>query len=199
MSTQGLTFSAAVVLLLLDIAPVRGRDTYDPGDRPAGYADFKWELPSRETKSPEPPPPAVARPATISTDVLRHPPSLKARRLLQKAIHLSELGNYPAAIQGFQEALAKEPSAAPYAHNLLGLEYLRISEFAKAKDSFEEAVRLMPRESINHANLALTLAWVGDWESAEREVHEALNLDHANSRAKSIQGLITARMEVPRE
>jgi hypothetical protein len=128
MPTQGIVFSAALVsLLLFDIAPVRGQEPYNVGDRPPGYTDFDWELLSLETKSPGPPQAAAARPATISTDVLRHPPSLKARRLLQKAMHLAEHGNHPAAVQGLQEALVKEPSAAPYARNLLGLEYLRTS------------------------------------------------------------------------
>jgi Flp pilus assembly protein TadD len=89
--------------------------------------------------------------------VLRHPLSSKARRLLDKAMHLADVGDHAAAIEGLQEALAIYPSDAPYAHNLLGLEYIETSRFTNAKNSFEEAVRLMPHESVNHSNFGLSL------------------------------------------
>lgn len=135
---------------------------------------------------PQSPQLAPAHPATVSTDVLRHPLSSKARRLLDKAMHLTDLGNHTAAIEGLQEALAKYPSDAPYAHNLLGLEYIETGRFTDAKNSFEEAVRLMPHESVNHSNFGLSLAIVGEWDSAELEVRKAIQLDRANSKAKLI-------------
>ena len=49
-------------------------------------------------------------------------------------MHFAELGNHHAAIDGLREALAKCPSDAPYAHNLLGLEYIEdASVYAKRK------------------------------------------------------------------
>ena len=86
---------------------------------------------------------------------------------------LADLGNHTAAIEGLQEALAKYPSDAPYAHNLLGLEYIETGRFTDAKNSFEEAVRLMPHESVNHSNFGLSLAIVGEWDSAELEVRKS--------------------------
>ena len=101
-------------------------------------------------------------PATISKDFLIHPLSAKARRRLVKALHLAKLGEHPAAIKELRETLLKEPSSAPYAQNLLGVEYVHNQQFAEARNSFEEAVRLMPHESINHSNLGVSLAVAGD-------------------------------------
>jgi Tfp pilus assembly protein PilF len=129
-------------------------------------------------------------PATISSDILRHPLTPKARRRMLKALHLADLGNHSAAIQELREALVKEPSSAPYAHNLLGIEYVENKQFAEARSSFEEAVRLMPHESVNHSNLGFSLAVTGDLTSAEQEARKAIELDPENSRAKSLLDLL---------
>ena len=46
----------------------------------------------------------------------------------------------------------------------------------------------MPRESSNHSNLGLSLAIVGDWDSAEKEERKALQLDKSNSKAEADPG-----------
>jgi Flp pilus assembly protein TadD len=125
-------------------------------------------------------------PATVSADVLRHPLSSKARRRLVKAMHLAELGEHSAAIKELRETLIKEPSSAPYTQNFLGVEYIATSQFNEARISFEETVRLMPHESVNHSNLGYSLAVTGDFNSAEREAREAIQLDPANTRAKKL-------------
>jgi Flp pilus assembly protein TadD len=132
-------------------------------------------------------------PPTVSADVLRHPLSSKARRLFEKAMHFAEMGNHHAAIDGLRDALVKCPADAPYAHNLLGLEYIETHEYTEAKDSFAEAARLMPRESSNHSNLGLSLAIVGDWETAEKEERKALQLDKSNSKARVILEALLVR------
>jgi len=129
-------------------------------------------------------------PATVSADVLRHPLSSKARRRLEKALRLADLGEHPAAIKELRETLVKEPSSAPYAHSLLGVEYVQSQQFAEARSSFEEAVRLMPHESINHSNLGFSLAVAGDFNSAEQEVRTAIRLDPDNSRAKTLLDIV---------
>jgi len=131
--------------------------------------------------------------ATISTDALKHPLSAKARRHLVKALHLADLGKHTAAIKELRETLVKEPSSAPYAQNLLGVEYVQNQQFADARNSFEEAVRLMPHESVNHSNLGVSQAAAGDWNSAEQEARKALKLDPANSNAKSLLDLAISR------
>ncbi len=128
-------------------------------------------------------------PATVSSDVLRHPLTSKARRRLEKALHLAQLGEHPAAIKELRETLVKEPSSAPYAQNLLGVEYAENYQFDEARSSFEEAVRLMPHEAINHVNLGFALAVAGDWNSAEQEARTAIQLDPTNAKAKTLLDL----------
>jgi tetratricopeptide (TPR) repeat protein len=134
-----------------------------------------------------------AYPATISKDVLMHPLSAKARRRLVKALHLAKLGEHPAAIKELRKTLLKEPSSAPYAQNFLGVEYVQNQQFAEARNSFEEAVRLMPHESVNHSNLGVSLAVAGDWNSADQEARRALELDPNNASAKSLLDLAMSR------
>jgi len=131
-----------------------------------------------------------ASPATVSADVLRHPLTSKVRRRLERALHLAELGKHPAAIQELRETLVKEPSSAPYAQNLLGVEYVENRQFEEARSSFEEAVRLMPHQSINHSNLGFSLAVTGDLNSAEEQARKAIQLDPANLKAKSLLELL---------
>jgi len=129
-------------------------------------------------------------PATISKDVLMHPLTAKGRRLLEKARSLADLGEHTAAIRFLRDALVKEPSTAPYAKNMLGVEYFENRQFSEAKSSFLEAERLMPQESVNHSNLGYSLALDGDWNTAEQQARKALQLDPANSKAKMLLDLV---------
>ncbi|MEO8050699.1 MAG: tetratricopeptide repeat protein [Acidobacteriota bacterium] len=129
-------------------------------------------------------------PATVSTDVLRHPLTSKARRRLEKAMHLAELGKHPSAIKELRETLVREPSSVPYAENMLGVEYIETRQFTEARNSFEEAVRLMPQESVNHSNLGYSLFVAGDLKSSEQEVRKAILLNPMNTRAKSLLDLL---------
>lgn len=186
----GFRFAAIISFFLIANVPVAGQEysnnPYDPS-RAMGFSawglrepeESRWILPDSWEHVP-------AGPATVSADVLRHPLSSKARRRLDKAMHLSELGEHPAAIQELREALVKEPAAAPYAENLLGIEYVENRQFAEALSSFEEAVRLMPHESVNHSNLGYSLAVTGDWKSAEEETRKAIQLDPMNTKAKTL-------------
>ena len=174
-------------------APAWGQLHYDnPYDASMSRAFFGFPgWGSRESLEaiasfPEPVRAVESGPATVSTDMLRHPLSSKARRLFEKAMHFAELGNHHAAIAGLRDALAKYPSDAPYAQNLLGLEYIEVQQYTDAKASFTEAARLMPHESSNHSNLGLSLAIVGEWDSAEQEERKALQLDKSNDKAKLI-------------
>jgi Flp pilus assembly protein TadD len=179
------------------IAPVSGQafsgNPYDQS-RIFGYSTRGLiELQESMSSLPDSRAHVPSGPATVSADVLRHPLSSKARRRLVKALHLSELGEHPAAIKELRETLVKEPSSAPYAQSLLGVEYVESQQFAEARISFEEAVRLMPHESINHSNLGFSLAVAGDFNSAEQEARTAIQLDPANSRAQTLLDLIRRR------
>lgn len=187
----GLQIILLLSCLLLEGVPAWGQNTS------ANQCDHRlgcpFVFPNTVTESPDNP---STRPATISTDLLRHPISSKGLRLLQKAMHLAELGDDNAAIQGLHQAIAKEPSIAPYAYNRLGLEYLKTEQFAQANDSLLEAARLMPHESASHSNLGISLALIGEWDSAEKEERKALELDQANLQAKRLLAFITSWKEL---
>lgn len=190
----GFRVAALISFFWIANAPISGQvfsgNTYDR-NRILGYsARGLLELEESTSSMPDSWEHVPAGPATVSADVLRHPLSSKARRRLEKALHLAELGEHPAAIQELRETLVKEPSSAPYAQNLLGVEYVENRQFAEARSSFEEAVRLMPHQSINHSNLGYSLAAAGDWNSAEQEARKAIQLDPGNSRAKSLLELL---------
>jgi len=141
----------------------------------------------QETRINLPPP---GRAAVVSKQTLQHPLSSKGRLLLEKAINLSRRGDHAAAIQGLRDALVKYPADAPYAHNLLGFEFLSTHQVMEAKNSYEEAVRLITDDSPNHSNYALSLAITGDLDGAEREARTAIALDSSNSKAKCILELL---------
>jgi Flp pilus assembly protein TadD len=199
----GFRAAAFLVLPLFAGAPVWGQifsgNPYD-GSRVMGYSprgmhvteEALMTLPDRAERVP-------SGPATISADVLRHPLTSRARRRLEKAWHLAEIGEHPAAIKELRETLVKEPSSAPYAQNMLGLEYVESRQYAEARNSFEEAVRLMPHESVNHSNLGYSLAVAGEMNSAEQEARKAIQLDPMNSKAKSLLDMVLRRRKSPAE
>ena len=187
------------LVVCLGVAPVCGQLHYgNPYDASMGRSPFgaPWgasESLEAVSSFPEPGTGVGSGPSTISADVLRHPLSSKARRLFEKAMHFAELGNHHAAIAGLREALVKCPSDAPYTQNRLGLEYIEAQQYPEAKASFSEAARLMPHESSNHSNLGLSLAIVGEWDSAEQEERKALQLDKSNDKAKLILEALLVR------
>ena len=123
---------------------------------------------------------------TVSADTLRHPLSAKARRALERALHQSELGNHTTAMERLREAMVEYPRAAPYTLTLLGAELVEARQYTDAVDAFEQDVRTMPHLSAAHSNLGLSLALIGNADAAERELRQALVLDHGNSKARHI-------------
>jgi tetratricopeptide (TPR) repeat protein len=163
------------------------------GQSPFGFPGGERESLEAMSSFPEPGPANAPGSSTVSADVLRHPLSSKARRLFEKAMHLAEMGNHHGAIDGLRDALVKCPGDLAYGDNLLGLEYIEVQQYAEANASFAEAARLMPRESSNHSNLGLSLAIVGEWDSAEKEERKALQLDKSNDKAKLLLEALLVR------
>lgn len=188
--------SLAMLVLSTTNTPAWGQFPDDPHDasRAQGYSSLALrEFSDSVARSRDFIQRTPSGPATISKDVLMHPLPAKARRRLVKAINLAKLGEHSAAIKELRETLVKEPSSARYAQNILGVEYVQNQQFAEARNSFEEAVRLMPRESVNHSNLGFSLAVAGDWKSADQEARKALELDPNNANAKSLLDLAMSR------
>jgi tetratricopeptide (TPR) repeat protein len=118
---------------------------------------------------------------TISVDGLRRPLSPKALHWLRTAQDCGLSGDHQRAIRLLQETLAKEPTAAPYVHSMLSIEYLRTGRLADALPELESAVRLLPHEAVNHSNYAYALYLTGDYARAKRELRRALELDPQTS------------------
>jgi Flp pilus assembly protein TadD len=126
---------------------------------------------------------------TVSASELAHPLSRKASKLLLKAQNYLDSGDCTRAIDTLQLAL-KEPSAVPYAHSILGTEYLKAGRVADAIAELEQAVQLLPQQAANRSNLGYALYLAGERERAEREVRKALAMDSGNSKTRFVLNLI---------
>jgi hypothetical protein len=83
----------------------------------------------------------------------------------------------------------KEPSAVPYAHSLLGTEYLKTKNNSAAIVELREAGRLMPGMAANRANLRCADCMTGKAQMGEQELHEAIKLDKTSPQAQYLLGL----------
>jgi tetratricopeptide (TPR) repeat protein len=122
---------------------------------------------------------------TVSADQLRHPLSGKAAKIIRNALEYGQSGDHQKAIEELRRAL-KEPLAAPYAHSLLGAEYLKTNQVAAARDELEQAVQLLPHDVADHSNFGYALFLSGDRDRAEKVVRRALDLDPSNSGAQLV-------------
>src|SRR5579862_7176946 len=77
----------------------------------------------------DPNPVHMSPPLTVPAEVLRYPLSEHARGMLQKALQLSDRGDHAAAAHQLLRTVAKFPDSAAYVYSLLGVEYLKTSQF----------------------------------------------------------------------
>ena len=138
------------------------------------------ELPAANAPSPE----------TISADLLRYPLPAKARQMLQRAQHAAIAGDHANAVQLLEAMLAKYPDSSAWTQPLLGVEYMKTDQFTAAVTSFEQAVLLLPRSAVDRSNLGVSLAAVGLYDRAERELRRALELDSDNIKAKQLLAVL---------
>ncbi len=131
------------------------------------------------------PEPAKPPAGAVSVEELQHPLSGKALKMLRRAENLSAMGLHDKAIKQLQMAL-KERSAVPYAHSLLGQEYLKTNQVPIAIVELEEAVKLLPHNVADHSNLGYALFLQGDLDAGEREVRQALELDRQNVKTQHV-------------
>jgi tetratricopeptide (TPR) repeat protein len=159
-------------------------------------ADVNNEIFFSGARAPEP---QAFQPAgTVSVEQLQHPVSRKGEKLLRRAHNFSAMGDHGKAIAELRLALG-ERSAIPYAHSLLGSEYLKINQVPAAIEALEEAVKLLPRNPVNHSNLGFALFLLGYADRAEQEVRRALDLDRAlgqnDEKTRHVLRLITHARE----
>ena len=151
-------------------------------------------FPSREdipvSVGPESPK-SVERPGTVSAFSLLNPPSKRAIKYLTKAQQYSEAGE-PAKAIALLKSAPMDSAGAPYLHSRLGTEYLKTGQMALAEPELEEAARLAPKDSANHANLSFVYHALGRNREAEAEARRALELDGGNTRAHFMLGQVLA-------
>jgi len=188
----------------LERVPVEGSGTFQLYNMPPGTYSLKLIRPPGETileqiaqigngqmislQMPDSPARNAAA-STVSADQLQHPLSSKGAKMIRKAQSYAAAGDHAQAIDELRKAL-NEPSAVPYAHSLLGAEYLKTGQVAPAEAELEQAVQLLPHDPALHSNLAYALFLRGENERSEQEVRKALELDHNNSPAQKLLGYI---------
>ena len=132
------------------------------------------------------------RAGSISADLLRHPLSAQAREMIDKAQRTAQAGDHRSAIEQLTKALAKHPESAAWIQPVLGVEYLKTDQHEAAIQALEQAVLLLPRDPINRSNLGLSLAWIGQYDRAEQELHQALKLDAKNDTTRRLLEAVEA-------
>jgi Flp pilus assembly protein TadD len=128
-------------------------------------------------------------PSTVSAELLRHPLSGKAAKLLDRARRYSHAGEHAKAVEELRLAL-KEPSATVYAHGMLGTEYLWLNQVPDALGELELAVQLLPHDVASRSNLGYALYLLGQKDRGEQEVRLALSLDVNNHQTRFVLGLL---------
>ncbi len=134
----------------------------------------------------------ATRAGTISADLLRHPLTAQARDMIDKAQRSAQAGDHRAAIEQLTKALAKHPESAAWIQPALGVEYLKTDQHQAAIQALEQAVLLLPRDPINRSNLGLSLAFAGQFDRAEQELQQALQLDTKNDTTRRLLVVVEA-------
>jgi len=154
--------------------------------RPSG--DLRGQHEEDSPDSHQDPLPSSAPAATVSAAELQHKLSSKALKLLTTAENHAHAGNHAKAIEELRQALAV-PTAAPYAHSLLGSEYLKAGRIEEAVRELQEAVIVLPT-AINLSNFSYALWLTGEAEWAELEIRKSLALEHDAPQAHYVLGVI---------
>jgi len=108
----------------------------------------------------------------------------RARLRLELAAGYFEQGKSTIALDEVKQALAADPSYAP-AYNLRGLIYLQLKEAGLAESSFQQALRLAPRDGDSWHNLGWMYCQDGRYADAVRAFGSALQSPNYGAAAKT--------------
>jgi tetratricopeptide (TPR) repeat protein len=164
------------------------------GDDIDGWTRNNPEFPSRvlqnrNLENVDTPKQPAGPAGTISVAELRHTISRKGVKLLKKAESDLRAGKHDKVIEDLKLAL-EERSAEPYAHSMLGMEYLVLGKARAALPELTAAVQVLPIAA-NHSNLAYAL-WLtgGDTEECLSQITQAMQLDPMSAQSHYVKGLI---------
>ena len=104
---------------------------------------------------------------------------IQVYELISDAIAESQHGEYQDSTDKLTTALKTEPASVPV-HYLLGLNYYRLREFAKAVEEFQRVLQLSPDYELATFQLGLAYARTGDFDQSIQMLKHALELDGTN-------------------
>ncbi|MGH9335600.1 MAG: tetratricopeptide repeat protein, partial [Vicinamibacteria bacterium] len=120
----------------------------------------------------------ISRPAPLPEEQLSSRPLSEPEMLAVRGDHLVRIGDGEGGESLLNQGIKRNPGLAE-AHESLGFRYFRQGQREKARQSFEEAIRIEPGRYLSHFLLAETL--MGDDASAragaEEHYLQALTLD----------------------
>jgi tetratricopeptide (TPR) repeat protein len=136
--------------------------------------------------------PHLDRPAPggpVSVRELQHPPSAKALRAAAAAQRYSQEGERGKAVEELQKAIRLSPDFAA-AHSNLGAEYIRLKEYAAARQEIRRALEIAGWNALDLCNLAFVDAAEQRFPEAIEEAKAALRTDPSNGNAHYILGTL---------
>lgn len=118
----------------------------------------------------------------------------RARVRLELAAGYFEQGQFTVALDEAKQALLIDPTYAA-GHNLRGLVYMRLNEPRMAEDSFQQALRLAPRDADTLHNLGWMHCQAGRYPEAVVQFERALQTPNyaAAARTWMVQGVCQAK------
>jgi tetratricopeptide (TPR) repeat protein len=97
----------------------------------------------------------------------------KAVKEYEKGLDEERQGRREEAVRHYQSALKMAPDYYP-AHNNLGSDYLSRSDFAGAREEFQQVVRLNQSDAAGYFNLSNVCMMMGNLEDAKRYLAEGM-------------------------
>jgi tetratricopeptide (TPR) repeat protein len=132
--------------------------------------------------------PAVEDPIVAAVAALRE----DATALLQRGVKHAEAGDFEAAIEAHEAALAANPSLAQAHANLISL-YGRTRDWAKAEAHYRAVVKLAVNVADAHYDYGVLLGLQERWDEAALAYREALVLNPLHAQARNNLGQIYER------
>jgi arylsulfatase A-like enzyme/cytochrome c-type biogenesis protein CcmH/NrfG len=118
-------------------------------------------------------------PKVKSADLPDPKDRIQVYELISEGMAASQHGQYQESIEKLNAALATEPNSVSV-HYLLGLDYYRIQDFAKAIDHLQAVIARSPDYALAVYQLGLCYAKAGNMPDAILNLKRALQLDGTN-------------------
>jgi arylsulfatase A-like enzyme/Flp pilus assembly protein TadD len=117
---------------------------------------------------------------------------IQVYELVSAALSDTQQGQYQESLHKLREAEKTEPNSLTIRF-LLARDYFRLSDFARAAESFQSVLKLDPKHAIAAYYLGLALLQTGNLDGAESSFKRALELDATNFNAAFNLGVVYSR------